>query len=644
MRGKMKIIGNIGLLIVLFMSLFVVDVQGMVIPQANWRLWYVDSEETGGENGVAEHAFDGSPSTRWHTQWLGGSPPPPHEIQIDLGATYSIDGFRYLPRQDPDQNGTIRNYEFYVSVDGFTWGSPVASGTFANTKAEKEVLFAAKTGRYVRLRALSEVNGNPWTSAAEINVLESGSSGNQAPNGVIDAPVQNMTINAGDFVTLSGTGTDLDGNLPLSFRWSFGAGSGIPDSTAEDPGAKQFTSPGTYTVTFTVTDALGLPDPTPATRVITVLGGGGGGVIPQANWRLWYVDSEETVGENGVAEHAFDGSPSTRWHTQWLGGSPPPPHEIQIDLGWIYAVDGFRYLPRQDPDQNGTIRNYEFYVSADGFTWGSPVASGTFANTKAEKEVRFTAKTGQYVRLRALSEVNGNPWTSAGEFDVLGTDGGTGDYYVAVGDSITLGEGDDYPPDDVSLDGRNSGGGYETILNDLLTSVNQYPHTVVNEGVSGSTSVQGLAIMPEIVERHPAAKYYLILYGTNDSTHTVPSGMGLVPGNPGYNGSYKDYMQQIISIIAGAGKIPILAIVPIAYGPCGSCPPFTDPDNEARNILIWEYNVVIDELVVANGISIIPPDFYSYFRAHPEQMSDNYHPDGSGYQSMANLWFNALSN
>src|SRR4030067_580649 len=97
-----------------------------------------------------------------------------------------------------------------------------------------------------------------------------------------------------------------------------------------------------------------------------------------------------------------------------------PPPEIQIDLGWIYAVDGFRYLPRQNTSQNGTIKDYEFYVSADGFTWGSPVASGTFANTKAEKEVRFTAKTGQYVRLRALSEVNGNPWTSAGESDVPG--------------------------------------------------------------------------------------------------------------------------------------------------------------------------------------------------------------------------------
>ena len=38
----------------------------------------------------------------------------------------------------------------------------------------------------------------------------------------------------------------------------------------EDPGLKQFNTAGTFTVSFTVTDALGLADPTPATRIVTV--------------------------------------------------------------------------------------------------------------------------------------------------------------------------------------------------------------------------------------------------------------------------------------------------------------------------------------------------------------------------------------
>ena len=555
---------------------------GGVIPQTNWRLRYVDSQETVGENGIATNAFDGSAGTIWHTQWKGASPPPPHEIQIDLGGNYNISGFRYLPRQDGGVNGTIRNYEFYVSGDGTNWGSSMASGAFANTMALKEVLFTAKSGRYVRLRALSEVNGNPWTSVAELNVLGNAMPANQAPDGVIDAPIQNMTINSGESVTFSGTGTDPDGNLPLSFRWNFGAGSGIPDSTVEDPGLIQFSNPGVFTVTFTVTDAQGLPDPTPATRVITVLGGAGGGVIPQTNWRLRYVDSQETVGENGIATNAFDGSAGTIWHTQWKGASPPPPHEIQIDLGGNYNISGFRYLPRQDGGVNGTIRNYEFYVSGDGTNWGSSMASGAFANTMALKEVLFTAKSGRYVRLRALSEVNGNPWTSVAELNVLGNGTATGDYYVAVGDSITVGS-----HDDISADGV----GFEPILGTLLTAAKGYPISVANEGISGTGSADGVASISTMLSKYPSAKYFLVMYGTNDAyIPALPSGSGLLPGDPGYSGSYKDNMQKIISAILAAGKTPYLAEVPYT----------TDP---LRNIaMIYEYNAAIDELFVSRTI------------------------------------------
>lgn len=53
------------------------------------------------------------------------------------------------------------------------WGDPVVQGVFANTATEKEVqLSEAVSGRYVRLVALSEVNGNPWTSVAELNILQ----------------------------------------------------------------------------------------------------------------------------------------------------------------------------------------------------------------------------------------------------------------------------------------------------------------------------------------------------------------------------------------------------------------------------------------------------------------------------------------
>ncbi len=91
---------------------------------------------------------------------------------------------------------------------------------------------------------------------------------NQAPNGVIDDPAGNLTILTGDSVTFMGTGSDPDGNLPLSFDWNFGGGAA--NSNVEDPGSVAFNSVGTFTVTFTVTDSLGLSDSTPASRRITV--------------------------------------------------------------------------------------------------------------------------------------------------------------------------------------------------------------------------------------------------------------------------------------------------------------------------------------------------------------------------------------
>ncbi|MGP0590914.1 PKD domain-containing protein, partial [Nitrospira sp. T9] len=105
-----------------------------------------------------------------------------------------------------------------------------------------------------------------------IRLMESGAGGgpvNQAPNGVI-TPSGAQTIQVGQTVTFTGTGTDPEPNLPLTHRWTFGAGSGIPNATVKDPGAVTFPNAGVFTVTYTVTDALGLPDPTPATVQVTV--------------------------------------------------------------------------------------------------------------------------------------------------------------------------------------------------------------------------------------------------------------------------------------------------------------------------------------------------------------------------------------
>jgi F5/8 type C domain/Fibronectin type III domain len=141
------------------------------IPQTDWQLMYVDSEELLEADYAAVNAFDGDVTTLWLTQEVGAEDAQAHEIQIDLGEVYDLRGFRYLPRQDDSPEGQIQSYEFYVSHDGHDWGRPVAKGMFATDGQEQEVEFSSTIGRYIRLRALSDGNGEARASVAELNVL-----------------------------------------------------------------------------------------------------------------------------------------------------------------------------------------------------------------------------------------------------------------------------------------------------------------------------------------------------------------------------------------------------------------------------------------------------------------------------------------
>jgi hypothetical protein len=141
------------------------------VPQSGWSLVKVDSEETQAEDGHGKNAFDGSASTFWHTQYTGTAPAHPHELQIDLGASYSIKGLSYLPRQDGSTHGMVADYQFYAAQTTTNWGTPVATGTFTSSEAAQVATFPATTARFVRFVALSEVDGQPWTSVAELNLI-----------------------------------------------------------------------------------------------------------------------------------------------------------------------------------------------------------------------------------------------------------------------------------------------------------------------------------------------------------------------------------------------------------------------------------------------------------------------------------------
>jgi hypothetical protein len=146
------------------------------LPPTGWTAT-ASSVQTGEGDYEAANAIDGDPASMWHTVWSPTPAPYPHTLTIDLGASQPVTGFTYLPRQDGDQQkGHIAQYEFLVSPDGTTWGSPVAIGTLASPTATLQtVICLPKAGRYVQLRALTEQTGAPFAAAAEVGVLVSGS-------------------------------------------------------------------------------------------------------------------------------------------------------------------------------------------------------------------------------------------------------------------------------------------------------------------------------------------------------------------------------------------------------------------------------------------------------------------------------------
>lgn len=128
-----------------------------------------DSEETTEEDTPAARAIDGDPKTFWGTSWSATEPTPPHHLVLDLGQARDVCAVRYLPRQD-STNGQIAGYEVFTSADGSNWADPVASGTLPGGTAEKWIPFAQSNARYVKLVATSEIQGRPWTTAAEVSV------------------------------------------------------------------------------------------------------------------------------------------------------------------------------------------------------------------------------------------------------------------------------------------------------------------------------------------------------------------------------------------------------------------------------------------------------------------------------------------
>ncbi|MEZ4829656.1 MAG: PQQ-dependent sugar dehydrogenase [Bacteroidia bacterium] len=173
------------------------------IPDSQIRLHFADGEADSTHS--AENAFDGDLRTSWLTS---DNLAYPHELQLDLRETRKITGFRYYPGKDDAQDGTIANYEFYLSENGSDWGSPVAAGDFATTGEEAEVSILPHDARYVRLVALSALNGKTQAAVAELDVIAK--TGECIHPGAVSADLQ-LWLKGNSGFSTANTWDDLSG-------------------------------------------------------------------------------------------------------------------------------------------------------------------------------------------------------------------------------------------------------------------------------------------------------------------------------------------------------------------------------------------------------------------------------------------------
>jgi arylsulfatase A-like enzyme len=139
-----------------------------LLPNDDFRLLRFSSQTASHK---AVDVIDGNPKTHWHTSFTPKPLAHPHELVIDLGKRYEVRGFRYLARQDNGWNGAIKDCEISVSTSSDKFDGPAIKATFRKTKQPQEVVCEPVRGRFVRIRALSEVNGGPWASISELGIV-----------------------------------------------------------------------------------------------------------------------------------------------------------------------------------------------------------------------------------------------------------------------------------------------------------------------------------------------------------------------------------------------------------------------------------------------------------------------------------------
>ena len=294
----------------------------------------------------------------------------------------------------------------------------------------------------------------------------------------------------------------------------------------------------------------------------------------------------------------------------WAGGKPTKasPSWAAIDLGGGYT----RLLVAWTSSHNhewterfyGAPEDYRIETSADS----TDGANGTWrtAVTVTGNPVRSRAHAVEFAGQRWLKlVVTGMPAKShewglqVDEIDVHDLSKGGDDVWIFLGDSITAGVYDRAPahqPSFPELVARRHPG---------------YFPAVIQAGKGSLHHTGTLALLEQALALTPEARVVAIGVGSNDWDPVA----------------YKKDITAVIARVRAAGKIPILARMPFRA--------------DAKEDFAGRLNVSVDAIVREQRL-LPGPDFYPWFKAHPERLMDGLHPDDAGSLEMIRRWADAV--
>ncbi|NOU69400.1 hypothetical protein GC096_35875 [Paenibacillus sp. LMG 31461] len=313
----------------------------------------------------SNNAIDGNAATRWDT---GVAQVSGQYFSVDMLTNRT---FNKLVLDTTGSSGDYpRKYEVYVSVNGLTWGTAIASGS---GNAMLSIQFPVQTARFIKVVQTGSV-GAFW-SIHEFNVYNMDTVAPTIPTNVV-------AINSTDTTVTLNWLASHDANSVAGYDVYKGSqqmnGTLVTNTSYTITGLTQQTE---YLFTVKARDTSGNVSAASVPVVVITKDT----PLSRAGWI-----ASASHGSN-KAQNAIDGLVSTRWDTV----------AAQV-YGQYFQVDMRAELTfnKIELDATGSSsdypRQYAILVSSDGVSWGTAVATGVGS---AITTISIPVQTARYLRV-----------------------------------------------------------------------------------------------------------------------------------------------------------------------------------------------------------------------------------------------------